>query len=103
MKDYPASALNLATYFEDTYIGERLLDQSRRVPQFRIRIWNMYESVQEELARTNNVVEAWHNGFQTSIACSHPTISIFLNDYRESSRFRKQHNEVGGWPEENCQ
>ena len=37
----------------------------------------MYERVQGELARTNNVVEGWHNAFQTSLACFHPTISKF--------------------------
>ena len=79
MQDFPASALNVATNFEDTYIGKRLPDQSRRVPQFPIRIWNMYERVQGELARTNNVVEGWHNAFQTSISCSHPTISKLFN------------------------
>ena len=79
MQDFPASALNVATYFEDTYIGKRIPDQSRRVPQFPIRIWNMYERVQGELARTNNVVEGWHNAFQTSISCSHPTISKLFN------------------------
>ena len=43
MADFPESALNVARYFEETYIGKRLSDQSRRVPQFPIRIWNMYK------------------------------------------------------------
>ena len=55
LQDFPASALNVAKYFEDTYIEKLLPDQSK----FPIRIWNMYEMVQGELARTNNAVEGW--------------------------------------------
>ena len=43
MADFPESALNIAILFKDTYIGKRLSDQSRRVPRFPIRIWNMYK------------------------------------------------------------
>ena len=39
----------------------------------------MFKSVEGELARTNNAVDGWHNAFQTSIACSHPTISKLFN------------------------
>ena len=78
MTDFPGSALNVAKYFEETYIGKRLPDQSRRVPQPPTRIWNMYQRVLQQLARTTNSVEGWHNAFQTSIACSHPTIGKFL-------------------------
>ena len=74
MTDFPESALNVAKYFEETYIGKRLPDQSRRVPPFPTRIWNMYQRVLQQLARTTN----WHNPFQTSIACYHPTIGKFL-------------------------
>ena len=38
----------------------------------------MYQRVLQQLARTTNSVEGWHNAFQTSIACSHPTIGKFL-------------------------
>ena len=38
----------------------------------------MYQRVKEQLARTTNNVEGWHNAFQTTIACSHPTISKLL-------------------------
>ena len=78
MIDFPASALNVARYFEETYIGKQLPDQSRRIPLFPIRIWNMHERVRSQLARTNNAVEGWHNAFQSGIACSHPSISKLL-------------------------
>ena len=78
MTDFPESAIKFAKYFEETYIGKRLHDQSRRVPPFPTRIWYMYQWVLQQLARTTNPVEGWHNAFQTSIACSHPTIGKFL-------------------------
>ena len=71
--------LNVAKYFDDTYIRKRLPDHSRRVPQFSIRIWNIYERVQRELTHTNNDVEGWHKAFHISIVCPHTTISKLLN------------------------
>ena len=78
MTEFPEEAITVAQYFEETYIGKRLHDQSRRVPQFPIIIWSMYQRVKEHLARTTNNVEGWHNAFQISIACSHPTICKLL-------------------------
>ena len=74
MTDFPESALNVAVYFEETYIGKRLPDNSRRIPPFPIRIWNIFERVREQLPRTNNAVEGWHNPLNSSIGCSHPSV-----------------------------
>ena len=38
----------------------------------------MYQRVKEHLVRSTNNVEGWPNAFQTSIACSHPTICKLL-------------------------
>ena len=43
--DFPESALEFATHFEDTYIGKRLPIVSRKVPPFPIRIWNNYNKL----------------------------------------------------------
>ena len=43
--ELPQSAINVAKYFEDNYIGKLLPDHSRRTPLFPIRIWNMFERV----------------------------------------------------------
>ena len=72
MADFPYSALDIAEYFEVNYIGQRLPDQSRRVPPFPIRIWNMHHRVTSKLARTNNAIEGWHNAFKSGINCHHP-------------------------------
>lgn len=78
ISEFPQSALNVAKYFEDNYIGKLLPDQTRRIPLFPIRIWNMFERVHGQLSRTNNAVEGWHNAFQSSIGCSHPNINKFF-------------------------
>ena len=78
MVEFLEQAITVAKYFEETYIGKRLHDQSRRIPQFPIRIWSMYQRVKDYLAHTTNIVEGWHNAFQTTLACSHPTICKFL-------------------------
>ena len=72
MADFPYSALYIAEYFEVNYLGQRLPDQSRRVPPFPIRIWNMHHRVTSKLARTNNAIEGWHNTFKSEINCHHP-------------------------------
>ena len=56
MTEFPEDAITVAQYFEETYIGKRLHDQSRRIPQFPIRIWSMYQRVKEHPARTTNNV-----------------------------------------------
>ena len=43
MADFPESAKGIAEYFETNYIGIRVPVQSRRIPPFSIRLWNMYE------------------------------------------------------------
>ena len=48
MPDFPVSELNVVKYFEDTYLGKHFQIKVR-VPQFSIRISNMYERVQGEL------------------------------------------------------
>ena len=67
IEEYTHSALSVAKYFEDTYIGKRLPDHSRRLPLYPIRMWNMHTRVINRMARTNNSVEGWHNAFNSGI------------------------------------
>ena len=79
MVEFPTTAIEIADYFEDTYIGRILPNNTRRIPQFPIRIWNQYTRVNLHVARTNNSVEGWHNGFQSGISCAHPSFSKLLH------------------------
>ena len=78
MQNFPENALSVANYFENTYIGRKLPNGSRRTPIYPIRLWNMFTRVGNHQARTNNNVEGWHNAFQTSVSGSHPTIGKLL-------------------------
>lgn len=72
--DLPAE---LVSYFEATYIGEergRGGYRRRLVPNFAIPSWNVHQRTTNDLPRTNNSVEAWHNTIQNAITCKHPTI-----------------------------
>ena len=85
MIEFPQSAINVVKYFEDNYIGKLLPDHSRRTPPFPIRIWNMFERVNERLSRTNNVVEVWHNA-------SHLVLLVFILIYINFSSFYNANN-----------
>ena len=71
---YNDQAEPVVNYFEDNFIGRPDRRGIRKQPTFSIASWNVYERVLESLPRTNNSVEGWHNGFQRSLMCSHPTV-----------------------------
>lgn len=69
-------------YFEQTWIGKKTRGKSRTTrskPQFAIALWNCYNSVLNDLARTNNIAEAWHNRFSHLIEGSHVSLWKFLS------------------------
>ena len=64
-------------YFEDTFIGRRRR-RNRGNPLFPICMWNMHDRVCDDLPRTINSLEGWHNHLQANITSSHPNIWRFL-------------------------
>ena len=82
MLDFPQFAKAVAEYFEETYIGRRLPDQTRRIPPYPIRFWNMYTRVLNQTARTNNSVEGWHNAFQSGLSSPHPSFTRLLRHFQ---------------------
>ncbi|RNA41735.1 hypothetical protein BpHYR1_044164 [Brachionus plicatilis] len=48
-------------YIEKYYIGKK-----KKVARYQFPTWNLYNRVLEELPRTNNSVESWHNAFTTN-------------------------------------
>ena len=71
----------LISYWEDTYIG-RIRRNRRTTPIFDIQIWNNFSRVNNSLPRMNNSVEAWHNAFQHSINCKHPSVYKLIKHFR---------------------
>ena len=87
-------------YFEDTYIGRQRRGRPRDRPMFPIELWNMYERTLEELPRTNNSIEGWHNRFNGNCDGSHPTLWKLLKSFkREESLVRAEIFQlIGGHP-----
>ena len=74
---FPPEALQLYTYFENTYIGERDEFGHLDVPIFPIPMWNDFHLVIYGIPTTTNAVEAWHRTFAVTVACHHPTFQKF--------------------------
>ena len=82
MADFPQSAMEVAEYFEETYIGRRLPDQTRRLPPFPVIFWSMYTRVLNQTARTNNSVEGWHNAFQSGLSSPHSSFPKLMKHFQ---------------------
>ncbi|CAF1691384.1 unnamed protein product, partial [Adineta ricciae] len=53
-----------------------------------IELWNVYDRVSENLPRTNNSIEGWHNAFAQRVSIAHPTINKLTDKIRtEQSKF----------------
>ena len=74
----PAEADSIVDYVEDNYVGRRLR-LNRRAPRFPVTMWSMHDRVVDDLPRTNNSLEGWHNHLQSNITAFHPNIWKFLD------------------------
>ncbi|BFZ03225.1 hypothetical protein BsWGS_06264 [Bradybaena similaris] len=88
-KSRPDNLENVYNYWEDNYIG-RLRRHCRASPLFPIAMWNMRTRVANGLPRTNNSIEGWHNAFQSSVACHHPTIYTLVDHFRREQDLTEQ-------------
>lgn len=77
----PADFWPIYEYFGNTYIighlGRNGLPTPPRYPPY---LWNVYDSVLQKSARTNNVAEAWHSRFQRVVGKHHPSLYVFLKE-----------------------
>lgn len=58
---------DLVEYFEKSWIGKKNRIGKRSEPSFEFKIWECYNAVLEDYARTNNVCGSWHSGFNGRI------------------------------------
>ena len=49
----------------------------------------MHSRVTNNQARTNNHVEGWHNAFQSTISCTHPSIGKLLTFLQREQSFQE--------------
>ena len=69
---------------------------------FPIELWNMFNQTAEELPRTNNNIEAWHNSFQANVSSTHLRFWKFLDVLLREERIvrvRMLQNQTGRTPE----
>ena len=60
-------------YLEENYIGGIRRGRFRR-PRFTYAMWGVHDRVVDNLPRTNNAVEGWHNRFNRHVGCHHANI-----------------------------
>ena len=51
------------------------------MPLFPISIWNCYDRVLSDQARTNNSLESWHKQFEMDVG-KHPTTNKLIEQFR---------------------
>ncbi|CAF4175533.1 unnamed protein product [Rotaria magnacalcarata] len=73
--------LDFVDYFEDTFIGRVIRNNSRRAPRFSVNMWNCFSRLDEELPRTNNSSEGWNRAIKNS-ARENPSIYESIADSR---------------------
>ena len=63
----------------------------RRVdPIFNIKIWNVFDRVAEEQARTNNAIEGFNSAIQKTLSCQHPTIWKLISSLKKEAVMEKK-------------
>ncbi|KAL5247507.1 hypothetical protein ACHWQZ_G019400 [Mnemiopsis leidyi] len=89
----PSDMEEFGSYFERTWVGS-----GSSSPLFDIMLWNQYDAVLAGLPRSNNFVEGWHNGFQTLVGGSNPTLWTFLTALKkeENITFAKKVKKMMG-------
>ncbi|CAF1264599.1 unnamed protein product [Adineta steineri] len=70
---------DLILYFEDNFIGRIMTRNRRKNPRYNINMWNCFERINEDLPRTNNAIEGWHNAFHNVVG-DHPSLFTFIKD-----------------------
>ena len=80
----PSSFEPMLTYFETYYIGNLKTNSKsiRQEPMFPISLWNVYDRVSGDLARTTNSVEVWHKNFESDCK-KHPTVYGLVNKFKD--------------------
>jgi hypothetical protein len=79
----------LINYFEDVWIGRFTRRNQRQNPMFSHSLWNCYESTLQDLPKTNNSVEGWHNSFSSLINATHPSIWKFINELKKEQNLNE--------------
>ena len=94
--NYQAQLVEFYEYFEKYYVGSSVAKKSRgrqpKIPKveimqpiFSIEQWSVYSRVLEQISRTNNFTEAWHNSFSSMLG-NHPLIYSLIDSLRKEQK-----------------
>ena len=64
------------------YVGD-LRFGVRHPPTFEHSLWNVYDRVVNNLPRTTNALEGWHNAFARSVGHAHASIWKFIETLKK--------------------
>ena len=59
---------------EENFIGRQRRGR-RSPPRFAIQLWNQYTRVIDNLPRSNNALEGWHNAFNNVVGFAQPSVT----------------------------
>lgn len=79
--------LHIINYFEDTWIGRVDRRMRRRSAIYPKNILNLYST--QNLPRTNNAVEGWHNSFSSLLNVLCPNIWKVIEALKKENDFNK--------------
>jgi hypothetical protein len=79
----------LLDYFEDAWIGRIGRNRQRRSPKFPIKLWNCYDLIKNDIRRTNNAIEGWHNSFKSILNAVHPSIWKFIDALKKEEKLNR--------------
>ena len=75
-------------YVKENYIGVIRRGRFRR-PRFPYTMWGVYDRVVNDLPRTNNAVEGWHNRFNRHVGCHHANIWKIIDVMKKEEDIRR--------------
>ena len=90
----------ICDYMEDNFIG-RLRRGRRGPPRFSLQLWSQFSRVIDNLPRSNNAIEGWHNAFNNVVGFAHPTTTKLarkLQQEQHSTQLLRRQLELGTTP-----
>jgi hypothetical protein len=58
----------------------------RSAPLFPPRLWSVYDSIEFEVPRTQNIVEAWHHRWETLVGGSRVGLFSIINEIQREQQ-----------------
>lgn len=69
-------------YFEVTWLGV-VQRGRRRKPCYDIQLWSVHSRVADDMPRTNNALEGWHNAFNRRMVIKHASLEKLVSKLKK--------------------